>query len=959
MAGRALTIDVTTRDQQTLAALKRIQRELGQLDKKVDQSTTHSSGLGEVLGGLAVGAGIKMAVDEFEEAERGARQTEAVIRSTGNAAQVSAGQQAEYADSLSKMAAVDDDVINSGMNLLRTFTNVKGEAFEPATKAALNMSAALGTDLQSNIQLVGKALQDPAAGLAKLTRAGVIFTQQQKDQIRSLQESGDMLGAQKVILAELEKEFGGQAEAAATSSARMKVAFGEAAESLGGTLVPALQVGATAAQAAAEAFDVLPGPIKALAVAGAGAAIIGPKIAEGWSRAGSALDGLRTKSREISQGTASMTTKLQGAAVGVGALTGAVLSGVEAWQQWGQAGTDAASQFLDDLAAKAPHTAEGYRDLAKASQEYADGLLGAQEGGLRSLTIDRDLNRSLQEGAGAARARGDAYAAAADKIEQAAKKTGLSVSDVESIIADANLDPTKLNVEELAKAIADWGNESGAASPKARLAADAANEQADKFAKATDAAHSLFDAQTGVDEAARGVTEAQRGVADAHAAVEDAERSLADAHRGVADAARGVREAEAGLADASAELADARRAAAEGSRELRDANQAVRDAEAQVAQAQRDSRQAQLDLTQARVDAAEQLDDLSRSTQGAVLDEKDAQLSLLEARKRLQELGANGEEVDPEDRARAALAVQRAELAVANAIDRREEAEAELADAQAKGIEGSDAVTAAKERIVEAAGRERDAQDRVREAQERVTEVQEQLAKRVVDAQSKVEEASLRVRDAHQAVADAQQRVSDAAGSVVDARARVVEAEDGVTQALLAQIEARQVLDAMQVGATGAVRQQIERYRELAGTLAPDSPLRQHLLQLADALEGVSGVYDITLALHTLGEDASPGARNAERAGRASGGPVRAGVEYRVNEAGEEFFTPSVDGVVHPSRTAFEAAVADREAYRARRTAGTSGAQILVTVGPRESPEEEGRRIGAAVYRELSVRGVG
>jgi hypothetical protein len=46
VAGRALTIDITTKDQQTLAALKRIQRELGQLDKSIDQTAKQGDKLG-------------------------------------------------------------------------------------------------------------------------------------------------------------------------------------------------------------------------------------------------------------------------------------------------------------------------------------------------------------------------------------------------------------------------------------------------------------------------------------------------------------------------------------------------------------------------------------------------------------------------------------------------------------------------------------------------------------------------------------------------------------------------------------------------------------------------------------------------------------------------------------------------------------------------------------------------
>jgi hypothetical protein len=62
------------------------------------------------------------------------------------------------------------------------------------------------------IQL-GKALNDPTQGVSALSRVGVSFTDVQKDMIKKLQESGDMMGAQRIILGELEKQFGGTAEA--------------------------------------------------------------------------------------------------------------------------------------------------------------------------------------------------------------------------------------------------------------------------------------------------------------------------------------------------------------------------------------------------------------------------------------------------------------------------------------------------------------------------------------------------------------------------------------------------------------------------------------------------------------------------------------------------------------------------------------------------------------------------
>lgn len=56
------------------------------------------------------------------------------------------------------------------------------------------------------IQL-GKALNDPIIGMGALRKVGVAFTEAQKEQIKTLQESGDLMGAQKIILNELGNEF--------------------------------------------------------------------------------------------------------------------------------------------------------------------------------------------------------------------------------------------------------------------------------------------------------------------------------------------------------------------------------------------------------------------------------------------------------------------------------------------------------------------------------------------------------------------------------------------------------------------------------------------------------------------------------------------------------------------------------------------------------------------------------
>src|SRR4029453_3372150 len=97
-----------------------------------------------------------------------------------------------------------------------------------------DLSVAMGIDLTSAATMVGKALNDPITGLTSLTRVGVQFTDQQKEQIERMVEHNNLLGAQKIILGELTTEFGGSAAAQATASDAMKNAFGNLAEAIGG-----------------------------------------------------------------------------------------------------------------------------------------------------------------------------------------------------------------------------------------------------------------------------------------------------------------------------------------------------------------------------------------------------------------------------------------------------------------------------------------------------------------------------------------------------------------------------------------------------------------------------------------------------------------------------------------------------------------------------------------------------
>lgn len=254
MASLALAFDILARDKGASTTLERIGGAAENTGGKLSKLGGVAKGAGILLGGLAVGgvaalgAALVQGGKDAVSFETLTKKTEAVLKSTGNTAGTSVKGIQKLAGSLESLSGVDEELIINSQNVLATFTKIRNtptdKIFDKATESALNMSVALGTDLQSATTMLGKALNDPIAGISAMTRAGVQFTDAQKEQIRTLVESGDVIGAQTVILGELETQFGGVAEAAgsgmAGSMARLQDAFSDAFRELATALLPTL-----------------------------------------------------------------------------------------------------------------------------------------------------------------------------------------------------------------------------------------------------------------------------------------------------------------------------------------------------------------------------------------------------------------------------------------------------------------------------------------------------------------------------------------------------------------------------------------------------------------------------------------------------------------------------------------------------------------------------------------------
>ncbi|WP_028654881.1 hypothetical protein [Nocardioides sp. J54] len=190
--------------------------------------------------GLALGAAagtaalVKFGVDSVKSLARIERinaQTAAAIKSTGRAAGVSAKHVEDLAGSLEAVTATEAESIQTGANFLLTFKNIRNEAgkgndiFDQTVRVMTDVSRAMDNtggavlDTRTQALQLGKALNDPVKGITALSRVGITFTRQQEKQIKTLVESGKTMSAQKLILKELEAQFGGSGKAFAKTTA--------------------------------------------------------------------------------------------------------------------------------------------------------------------------------------------------------------------------------------------------------------------------------------------------------------------------------------------------------------------------------------------------------------------------------------------------------------------------------------------------------------------------------------------------------------------------------------------------------------------------------------------------------------------------------------------------------------------------------------------------------------------
>jgi hypothetical protein len=213
-----VTINFAAETAKFTAELKKVRGELNSLRGATAsisrQMRTAGQAILGVFSGAALVAGIRAVVQATTESEQAIAQLDSALQSAGTRAGVTSSQLQAFATQMQRTSTFTDEAVLGVETLLLSFRGLSGDTITRATAAVLDLSTRMGTDLRSSSIAVAKALSDPERGLTALTRAGVLFSESQKDLIKNLVDTGRLADAQGLILRELEGRFGGAAAAA-------------------------------------------------------------------------------------------------------------------------------------------------------------------------------------------------------------------------------------------------------------------------------------------------------------------------------------------------------------------------------------------------------------------------------------------------------------------------------------------------------------------------------------------------------------------------------------------------------------------------------------------------------------------------------------------------------------------------------------------------------------------------
>ena len=170
---------------------------------------------------------IKKMVAAVSNSERQFGKLTAILKATGGAAGLTLSDIEDLSQKIGIETLASVQGVRDAAGIMLTFKSITGDTFKSALSLAQDLAEVGFGDLKTASTQLGKALEDPIAGLGALKRVGVSFSDEQKEMIRVLDMTGRKAQAQEIILKALNEQVGGAGKKAAKGLAGAVDSLGE------------------------------------------------------------------------------------------------------------------------------------------------------------------------------------------------------------------------------------------------------------------------------------------------------------------------------------------------------------------------------------------------------------------------------------------------------------------------------------------------------------------------------------------------------------------------------------------------------------------------------------------------------------------------------------------------------------------------------------------------------------
>lgn len=209
-----LVVNLKAETAQFTRAMQGVRAEVkGTNDRLTSMGTSLKSAAAGFLTFQAAEQSLRAVVAATMEAEQATARLGAVIKATGAAAGLTAGDIDDLATAMQRNTLFDDEDVKNAAAALATFSNVTRDTFREAISLGADLTSVFGGDLQGNVVKLGKALDQPLEGIDALSKMGVRFNDTEKEIIKSLLEHNNLAEAQAAVLDKVRGKVAGAAEA--------------------------------------------------------------------------------------------------------------------------------------------------------------------------------------------------------------------------------------------------------------------------------------------------------------------------------------------------------------------------------------------------------------------------------------------------------------------------------------------------------------------------------------------------------------------------------------------------------------------------------------------------------------------------------------------------------------------------------------------------------------------------